>query len=403
MGLGFRGPDCNVIAEQGGGPGARHSWAGDCPPLIYAVGSTDEEAMIDHDVKLAKLLQRCLDIDIRLKASKMKLRQRSVTFLGHIITKDGLVAGPAKIEAIRDMACPTDEAGVQRLNGFVNYLAKFLPGLSDVMEPIRQLTKMDVPWNWSKTQDDVFEAMKRLVSETPVLRFYDPGKELTIQCDASQTGLDAALLQDGQSLAFVSRALTDTETRYAQLEKEMLAVVWSIEKFDQYTYGRRVNMVSDHKPLESIMKKALASTPKRLQGMMMRLQKYDINLIYVPRKNLLLADTLSRAYRPTTGGRHDDFEHVHALQYMAMPDSRLEAIRVATEADQVMTALKQIILKGWPDERIHAPPLVQIYFAFRDELAIHDGIVFSGEGIVVPASERSVLKEKIHSSHLGID
>ena len=236
-----------------------------------------------------------------------------------------------------------------------------------------------------------------------MLRFYDPDKELSIQCDASQTGLGAALLQGGQPLAFVSRALTDTETRYAQLEKEMLAVVWSIEKFDQYTYGRRVNMISDHKPLESIMKKALANAPKRLQGMMMRLQKYDINLIYVPGKHLLLADTLSRAYRPTTDGRHDDFEHVHALQYMAMTDSRLEAIRVATEADEVMTALKQIILKGWPDERIHAPPLVQIYFAFRDKLAIHDGIVFRGERVVVPASQRSVLKEKIHSSHLGID
>ena len=85
-----------------------------------------------------------------------------------------------------------------------------------------------------------------------------------------------------------------------------------------------------------------------------------------------------------------------------MTDSRLEAIRVATEADQVMTALKQIILKGWLDERIHAPPLVEIYFAFRDELAIHDGIVFRGERVVVPTSQRSVLKEKIHSSHLGI-
>ena len=182
----------------------------------------------------------------------------------------------------------------------------------------------------------------------------------------------------------------------------MLAVVRSIEKFDQYTYGRRVNMISDHKPLESIMKKALANAPKRLQGMMMRLQKYDINLIYAPGKHLLLADTVSRAYRPTTDGRHDDFEHVHALQYMAMTDSRLEAIRVATEADEVMTALKQIILKGWPDERIHAPPLVQIYFAFRDELAIHDGIVFRGERVVVPASQRSVLKEKIHSHTLAL-
>ena len=189
--------------------------------MIYGVGSTDEEAMIDHDVKLEKLLKRCLDIGTRFNASKMKLRQRSVTFLGHIITKDGLMADPAKIEAIRDMPCPTDVAGVQRLNGFVNYLAKFLPGLSDVMEPIRQLTKMDVPWNWSKTQDNAFEAMKRLVSEAPVLRFYDPDNELSIQCDASQTGLGAALLQDGQPLAFVSRALTDTETRYAQLEKDV--------------------------------------------------------------------------------------------------------------------------------------------------------------------------------------
>ena len=164
-----------------------------------------------------------------------------------------------------------------------------------------------------------------------------------------------------------------------------------------------VNVVSDHKPLESITKKALANAPKRLQCMMMRLQKHDVNLIYVPGKNLLLADTLSWAYRLTTDGRRDDFERVHALQYMAMTDSRLEAIRVATEADQVMRALKQIILKGWHDERIHAPHLVQIYFAFRDKLALHDGIVFRGERVVVPASQRSVLKEKIPSSHLGID
>ena len=115
-------------------------------------------------------------------------------------------------------------------------------------------------------------------------------------------------------------------------------------------------MVSDHKPLESIMKKALASAPKRLQGMMMRLQKYDINLIYVPGKNLLLADTLSRAYRPTTDGRHDDFEHVHALQYMAVTDSRLEAIRVATEADQVMTALNRSFKRvGLKRKSMHHP------------------------------------------------
>ena len=141
------------------------------------------------------------------------------------------------------------------------------------MEPKRQLTRKNVPWNWSNTQERALE--KILVSEAPVLCFYDHAKEITVQCDASQTGLGAALLQEGQPLAFASRALTDTETRYAQIEKEMLAVVWSLEKFNQYTYGRKVNVVSDHKPL---------------QGMMMRLHKYDVDLVYVPGKNLPLAD-----------------------------------------------------------------------------------------------------------------
>ena len=106
--------------------------------MIYGVGRTDDEATRDHDLKLEKLLQRCREVGIRLNASKMSLRQKSVTFLGHVITQDGLQPDPAKIEAIKEMPSPTDVTGVQRLNGFVNYLAKFLPGLSDVMEPIRQ-------------------------------------------------------------------------------------------------------------------------------------------------------------------------------------------------------------------------------------------------------------------------
>ena len=85
-----------------------------------------------------------------------------------------------------------------------------------------------------------------------------------IQCDASEKGLGAALLQEGQPTAFASRALIDTETRYAQIEKEMLATIFAAEKFDQYTFGHSVTVQSDHKPLESILKKPLLSAPKRL-------------------------------------------------------------------------------------------------------------------------------------------
>ena len=135
----------------------------------------------------------------------------------------------------------------------------------------------------------------------------------------------------------------------------------------------------------------------------MRLQKYDIDLIYVPGKNLLPADTLSRAYLPTTEGRHSDFEQVHALQHLAITYTRLEAIREATDADEVMTTLKNTILHGWPEEKPQVHRQVQGYFSFRDELSVYDSIVFKGERGVVPTSQRSILKEKLHSSHLGVD
>ncbi len=100
--------------------------------------------------------------------------------------------------------------------------------------------------------------------------FYD----LTIQCDASGKGLGSCLLQNGRPIAYHSRALTDAETRYASIEKEMLAVVDAFESFHQYTFGRFTQVISDHKPLKMIVKKPLRKAPKRLQGMLLHLQQY---------------------------------------------------------------------------------------------------------------------------------
>ena len=114
-----------------------------------------------------------------------------------------------------------------------------------------------------------FEDLKRSITTTPVLRYYNLKEEVTLQCDASQTGLGAALLQNGQPVAYYSRALTDAETRYAQIEKELLAIVFACDRFDAYTFGRYVvHVESDHQPLEMIMQKPLSAAPKRLQRML---------------------------------------------------------------------------------------------------------------------------------------
>ena len=372
--------------------------------MIYGVGADHDEAVRDHDRKLQALLARCQDVGINLNSRKMKICQYSVLFLGHLITKDGIMPDPGKIEAIKKMPKPHDIPGVQRLNGFVNYLAKFLPHLSDVMAPIRQLTHKHVEWNWAKAQDDAFNNIKTLVTSAPVLKFYDQSKALEIQCDASQRGLGAALLQDGQPLAFISRALTDTESRYAQIEKEMLAIVWSVEKFDQFAYGRKIYVQSDHKPLESIIKKPLSHAPRRLQGMLLRLQRYDVEIGYVRGEKMYLADTLSRAYvEQTEEVAVSDVELVNMAQYLPISSTRILEIRSASEEDPELSALKSIVLQGWPEERKNVPPTITVYFSFRDEISVQDGLLFRGDRVIIPKRLRGLMKEKIHASHMGVE
>ena len=108
-----------------------------------------------------------------------------------------------------------------------------------------------------------FKQLQEAITSTPVLRYYNVAQEVTIQCDASQAGLGAALVQGGQPVVYASRALTDTETRYAQIEKELLAIVFACNKFEVFIYGRDLVYVeSDHQPLESIMQKPLNDAPK---------------------------------------------------------------------------------------------------------------------------------------------
>ena len=116
------------------------------------------------------------------------------------------------------MPKPTDVQSVKRLLGLVNYLSKFLPRLSTVTEPLRCLEDKDVEWHWNEVHDETMREVKRLITNHPVLRYYDVTKEVTLQCDESQSGIGAAL---SQPVAFTSRALMATERNFAQIEKEL--------------------------------------------------------------------------------------------------------------------------------------------------------------------------------------
>jgi hypothetical protein len=215
--------------------------------LIAGFGETGEEVDRSLETNERAFFKKCREWNLSLNKSKLKRSQTEVRFMGHLITADGLKADRAKVEAILDMPAPTDTKGLKRFLGMVNYLAKFLPLLSDMTEPLRRLEDKDVEWCWLEQHQQAYYTVKKSLAKAPVLRYYDVSKEVTIECDASDTGLGAVLMQDGQPVVFALRALTDTETRYAQIEKELLAIVWATSKFDQYILGREtVTIESDH-------------------------------------------------------------------------------------------------------------------------------------------------------------
>ena len=214
--------------------------------------------------------------------------------MGHLLTADGVVSDPNKVCAIRDMPTPTDVKSLKRFLGMVTYLAKFLPHLSSVCEPLRRLELKDVEWCWLSVHDEAVQSIKNLVCEAPVLKFYDVNREVTIESDVSLSGLGASLLQEGQPIAFASRALTPAESHYAQIEKELLFVVFACERCDTYLYGRDVvHVKTDHQPLEAIFKKDLGSAPKRLQRMLLRLQHYNLDVKYQKGSSMVMSDPLS--------------------------------------------------------------------------------------------------------------
>ncbi|XP_014676064.1 PREDICTED: uncharacterized protein LOC106816031 [Priapulus caudatus] len=238
------------------------------------------------------------------------------------------------------------------------------------------------------------------ISSSKVLAYFDPSKPVTVQTDASKRGVGATLLQGGRPVAYASKSLTETESNYANIEREMLAVVFGLERFHYYIYGRHVMVESDHKPLQSITNKSLSSAPSRLMRMLLRVQRYDFEVTYVPGKNIPIADALSRV--PIAGRAIPDMD-VIVHEMVNVVQTRLQQIKQMTSEDTVLTTLKEIVMTGWPDLRKNCPKAIHEYWNYRDEISIYDGILVKGDRVIVPKKMQEDVMKKIHAGHQGVE
>ncbi len=282
---------------------------------------------------------------------------------------------------------------------------KSIPNMSQHTESLRGLTRDDVAWQWRDEHQHAFNKLKTMLTKTPLLRYYDVNLPVTLSVGASKNGLGAVLLQEDKPIAYASLALTETEQCYVQIEKEMLAIVFGVERFHQYVYGREINVESDHKPFEVIMKKPLSSAPTRIQRLLMRLQKYQVHVQYRPGKEMHIADALSRAYLPVTGSLDKDIEaQVHMVIFnLPVSSEKLEEFRKETKNDKTLIKLTETVLNGWPITKSQAAKEIQMYWNYREEISVVDGVLFKGESLIVPAAMRAEMLKRIHESHLGIE
>ena len=159
------------------------------------------------------------------------------------------------------MPVPENKEDLQRFLGMMTYLSMVIPNFSKESQPLRELLKTDVPFVMSEDLIHCFNNLKKLVSSTIYLKFFDPKKPTVLEVDSFMKGLGAAIIQDGYPVAFASKSLDSTQINYPNIDREMLAVVFGITRFHTYLYGRPFKVITDHKPLEMIVQKPLLKAP----------------------------------------------------------------------------------------------------------------------------------------------
>lgn len=180
---------------------------------------------------------------------------KELEFLGHTVSADGIFPSKVKTDAVLSFREPKNEAEVRSFLGLANYMNKFIPNLATIDEPLRKLTQKGVPFEWRSEHAKAFEEIKKIMSQVGQLGYYDVKDRTAVMADASPVGLGAILAQydtQGQVriVSYASKSLTDTESRYCQTEKEALALVWAVERFQVYLLGRQFDLVTDCKALQ---------------------------------------------------------------------------------------------------------------------------------------------------------
>jgi hypothetical protein len=383
-----------------------------------------------HYNAVREILTACRENKITLGAAKFKFAANSVPFAGYVVGSDGIAADPEKLSAIADFPRPVNITQLRSFLGLVGQLADFSDEISAAAGPLRPLLRQGNQFVWSADQEKAFETVKRALISPPVLANFDPSAETVLQTDASRkNGLGYVLLQrQGDHWKLIqcgSRFVSDTESRYAMVELELLAVVWATKKCHLYLVGLpKFTLVVDHQPLVTILDRYTLDCVEnpRLQRLKEKLQRYVFQTVWRRGKDHAIPDALSRA--PVADPMPDDmlirslddqarvtiFNIVAAIESdedvepaSHLPDPLLADLRSAASSDDEYCALIAAVQDVFPSRQEEWPISIRGFWKIRNDLWTDDGLVLYNSRIVIPPSKRAETLRKLHSAHQGIE
>lgn len=250
----------------------------------------------EHEIKFERLAARLRAANLKLQPDKCEFLRREVMYLGHIIGEDGVRPDPKKVEAVQNFPRPQSAKNIKQFLGLAGYYRRFIPGFSRIAKPLTELLKKEVTFHWDSEQNDAFGTLRDALCSEPLLQYPDFTKPFVVTTDASQTAIGAILSQGkiGRDLpiAYTSRLLNDAEQNYSTIERELLAIVYAVNHFRPYLFGRKFVLVTDHKPLVWI--NSVKDPTSRLVRWRLKLAEYDYEVIYKAGKTNVNADALSR-------------------------------------------------------------------------------------------------------------
>ncbi|XP_037512230.1 uncharacterized protein K02A2.6-like [Rhipicephalus sanguineus] len=358
----------------------------------------------DHMQNLHNVLARLQDAGLKLKREKCVFMVPSVEYLGHVISQAGLTPAPRKVEAVLKAPKPRNKKELQSYLGLINFYRRFLPNLSAHLQPLHILLRDGQHWVWKKEQDVAFEHSKQLITKAPVLVHFDPAKPVVLTVDASPYGVGAVLAhrdKDGQErpVSFASRRLHTAEQRYSHLDKEGLALMFGVERFHQYLWGRKFEAVTDHKPLLGLLgpdKAVPVQASPRVVRWALKLAAYSYQLVYRPGKDLGPADALSRLPLPEVPAAVPEPAEVLMLEHAYPEVLSRSAVSQATSRDPVLSQVVKAVSRG--EELVQQP-----YSHKAAELSLEQGCLLWGSRVVIPQSLRSRVLQLLHAGHPGVE